>query len=214
MARIRRAVLGLLNTLYGFPGGEPTAPREIDVRLPVTPVHDVSREAELATGMGFFNGYYTVYCAQAHVAAGLVEDTIDFPPTAPNVALAGFNFNPDTQWIWLVDAWGTIDVGTNFDEAWVAINHDPDEVGVTDGGAATGVQQIVMRFDASIPGSVPRYLERDARGAAPLPARIPSLDGTGEIIVGSRSTGVAAFTALWNILVWVGDRGCWPPGLS
>ena len=218
MPRILQRVLKILDQIYEFPGGEPSAPQEADTVLPLQFIHDVGREAELASQFEF-RGFWLGQVAQAHVAAGSIQENLSLDNPSGGV-LNGFTFDDVRQWAWLYDAWGEVDDNTDFTDALLAVNAVANkEIGFGDGTAITagglGVQHLVKYWDATLEVTGEYYLV-DSDTVTPRvnwPVRIPTSAGSGHLIIRSTSGGVNAFTASFSMLVWVGPRGVMPPGL-
>jgi len=108
--RILDAPLRVLRRIYG-PAGQLQAPLDIEYGLPIQPVHDVSREAELGTFDGSFGGlvsgrspFFCVNVDNVHVGAGTVQLLLGiYSNQAPTWALASWSPpDPRLETIWIL----------------------------------------------------------------------------------------------------------------
>ena len=77
MPRITTAVLDAFRRIYRTPGGVPASPLDLETTTPLQIVHDVSRLAELGTGLGPEDGFAQYRLTNALPAGGGATVTVD-----------------------------------------------------------------------------------------------------------------------------------------
>lgn len=212
MARILSRVLRIVDRLYKFEGGDPSAPSEADTSGALQFVHDVSREAELGGGAGPYEGFWVVAAIQAHSAAGTIVDTVDLPAITSS-ALGAYRFDPLLDWAWLYDWWGNVSDPTDFNSARVGIGVTTSQVGIHDGTALGATPRLIRTATSTIGGHLV-YSTTFPPLATPQPILSSGVAGDlGTLVFTSVSDGVVIFSCRHNALIWIGRRGCMPPGL-
>lgn len=91
-----KRVLTILDGIYDFVGGQ-TGPPAIDLASPITVVHDVSREAERASGEGSASGYISLRVILTHAAADTQRGEILIPAD-----FSATNFDVVLHDLWLI----------------------------------------------------------------------------------------------------------------
>ena len=212
MATIRKPVLKVLEAIYGFIDSQDGAPSEMQLGLGITPVHDVSRMAALAAADFAQDrragGYWVASEVQAFVASGSLNTSLNL--VSPPVASEGYTLDEGTQWAWVIDVWLSATELADFNSARVLL-------------AATGNDFFVGPSDIA-PSSQPRLLY-NATAVAPtntnvglnaaVGVQLPTLvlspqDG---LLFQGNANGAGTVTITYNVLLWVGLRNTFPPGM-
>lgn len=206
MARIYTRVLELLGRLYDFPGSK-SSPSTVDLISPVTVVHDVSRQAELALGKDWL-----VTARQTHVAAGILEDVMDVYGGGAGTPMNGYGVDAD-EWVWLMDCWAAITAGASVNFALAAISvsgYAAVDVGLHDGTPNAHPDKFIKFYDDSVGSSI----LIDGSASVDL-TKTPTLifPRTGAITFLSAETGDVGITVDFTAHIWVGQKGIYPPGL-
>lgn len=119
MGQIRSDILNVLRRIYRVPG-QLQAPDQIDYAHAITMVHDVSREAELASFDGHFGHgssraemFFTIVVDHGHVGATNVTSAIGvYSNQSPTWALSSWiPPNPAEETVWLIRAGVTSTLG-------------------------------------------------------------------------------------------------------
>lgn len=218
MAKFRRKPLGVLDRIYGFVSGQ-TQTGAMTLESPITTVHDVSREAELGTGVGQFGGYFFGGVVQSIAGAATADSSED-----PYAAIIDPEFsldNPQDYDVWLIDliaetaSGGSANLtsiiavlslptdaaaflGTAHDMGWPLHQWLNGGASITFRNIAdtTTYQVLLNGLGSEARGRLPMLIPRAAR----LRFRIVSTAAIGGI-------GVA-----YTTLYWAGKRGVTPPG--
>jgi len=205
--------LRVLDTIYQFIGGM-TGLTRFSLKSGIQPVHDVSRESELA-GFGNRQGFWLSQGRQAHVAAGSQSDRI---VVYNNTALnnnSGWQapLPPDLR-IWILGGFGTISgTDANFAEAGISFEWPGQSVGPADTTPAQ-VEQLVFHSTSLTNLGAPSALIPTA-GLMDRPFRM-DFDTTQalDLVFRSRQTGAGAVTVQLSCIMWVGKTGTAPPGMA
>lgn len=215
MAKILKPVLRVLESLYRFPGGQDGAPTEVELGLGVTPVHDVSKMVERANAVinRASGGYWGVSEVQSHAAPGTISANLNL--ANPTNAAEGYLYDEASQWIWIINVWMSVSDVSDFNSAQVALRPWGNDffIGPHDSQPPSAQPQVIGRWvsaatetgfdNIGIPQSPPIAL-------FPLVVLSPQ-DG----LVFQSNTDVAGTTTItFNVLIWVGARNTYPPGLS
>jgi len=208
MAKITRPVLKTLETLYRFIDGQDGAPSDVELGLGVTPVHDLSRMAEIGAANVVRNsaGYWLASMRNVHTVTGALTLNLNF--VTPGSVGEGYTFDERTQWIWIIDDWGISNDATDFQEAVLSINPITNDFFI---GPSEGVPASVLNMIARYTGAI---------GSGPLVRNLmetqyPKLilspqDGIRYLTLAD-SAGTVTITH--NILLWIGIRNTFPPGM-
>jgi len=211
VAKIQRKVLTLLESLYRFTSSQEGAPGEVELGLGITPVHDLSRMAEIgaASIVRDSAGYWLATVTQTHVATGTAISIINL--TAPPVVSEGWTFNERQQWAWVIGIWGTVsDVG-DFQDAGVLIENIANDFFVGPSVAApNSVEALIWRSTSAVTDGVNSMIPNQQL-FPPLPALILSpQDG---LRFESTSDNLGTISVVFNAMLWVGQRNTFPPGM-
>jgi hypothetical protein len=208
-----RRVLDGFSRLYGVVGqvGRVNA---IDVSPP-TMVHDVSAEAHLS------GGFYTEISV-SNTTGGAGADS--YAATLRSAALANAEIaakmseaglNAAEVDVWLVGLAGIAATAgiANFNRLRLGINQGT----LTGGGMITMLKRFATAEVAMVSGGV-TFLKTDLGdtqpfGAYKLPIFIPD-DTTSAFLTQATDGGAGAVTAIGIFQLWVGPKGCPPPGLN
>lgn len=216
--RFLSRVLTLLDTVYGFVGGQVTADR-IDLRAPIQLVHDVRRESEIGAvangqklavpnpaGLLILEGYTTVEFTNTHaVAAGDVYT--DTTTQATWDALIG---NP-AYWAWIVELAARAHNSLTVVEAGFTLTRPPQMA------SANFVSGIIGRWTGM--GGVPIVSGGTtspliASSGLPYVVNLPIWVPPGsELVFWSDASGAAQAIRAQAVL-WIGPAGVLPPGLA
>lgn len=214
MAKIQRKVLTLLEALYRFTSSQDGAPSEFQLGLGIQGVHDLSRMSEFGAAkiVRASAGYWLASCTNTHVAVGDIEQILNI--AAPAVPSEGYLFTERDDWAWYVDSWITANDPTDFQAANILLDNITNDFFVGPSiGVPNSVERLMYRATAIIAeGS----LTRGGLGVNTLPLTNPVLilspqDG---IRFESRSDTAGTVTINFNVLLWIGQRGTMPPGMS
>lgn len=211
MARFKGRPLAALDRIYRFIGS-PSRAGSVAVGQPVQVVHDVSRESEVASGKGFYDGFMVLEAAHGIGGGGGIGRTSIAPYTLVQAILleAVEDFR-----IWIVQAWAEPETATAF-TLWDAAA----ELAADFQGGATSELPILVPLTvhvtvANFPnnaGTGNRALSIPANDATSWTAPFPFLLPPGSLIRSqAQSTGD---DILGRFLVWVGPTGTRPPRVS
>lgn len=219
MASFNRSPLRVVDRIYGFIGGLRGL---VDFALgsSIQPVHDVSRESELGSGLGSELGYFTTQNRDSHVAAGEIRTTADpwaFAETMDRterrelmvwLIYAGFLTDNNLarffaqslsiEYPLVVNILGS----PNIQPQWLISNYKH----VTGGSAAPEAGVLLGAIaENDTDTNFPKPIQ------VPLPFPVP--DGSTIRRVSSQ-TGVGDIRIDSYELWWMGARGARPPGLA
>lgn len=213
MALIARKVLDALQGIYRTVDAPPS---RIDFGNPITPVHDVSRQAEIGAALGPDHGFF-VYHHEFDMSAGtnqyLQQDLYAFV----NASSWSATFNTRDYWIWFMGGVGVYvpQAGLgDIDEATVGLQI-PDGAADFLTGTLAGYfpifqaagDQALARIDNAI-----RYESVPLAGSKPLPVPFFCPQGTLISAAIDPNAGIANPGAILDIQFWAGRRGTTPPG--
>ena len=212
-------VLQVFQRVYQTSGNR-QVPSLVDIDTPVTPVHDLSREAELGSGYGRFNGFATLSTNVVHGPGVTDEFAAQTPYATLLEAATQISRRPRSQsWVWLmscqvlaadpanlVGAWISAEMGPSLPElstethflVWASGNRTQLDLPVQLGGFIPSVNNAPTNFEMQGVGPVNR-----------LPILLPE---EGSVIqLASQASAVATIT--FDCLYWLGPRGVTPPGV-
>ena len=204
-----RAIL-VLDRIYRFVGGK-TLGRLFDTETPITPVHDVSREAEIGAGFGQSLGYWNWNRFRA--AAG--AETYRYADDIKTQLTWYSNPDPANTWTWLLHAGFNISAATL--TRCSAVLWQPAFGGVLPGTPGTPYWASLGVYfandvggctdQAGTGGTFEGQTTTNIEAARQYP--IPVFDGATlslEVTVGGACS--------WNFsaLMWTGPKGVLPPG--
>lgn len=212
MGEFRNKPLGVLDRIYGFLSGK-TQSSQVTLETPVTVVHDVSREAELGSAFGFFNGLQGVNAVNTHVGAGTIRSAWD----PYYYCLLGLDptIQPtrDQVDIWLLDVSLLVDTPANLTRASVGYGYPantfPPATGETLWPLLTGAGAGAIDF-SNVAASGTSYLLSQQSHYFFEQHRPLFIAPGGVVTLYSLSTG--ALNVLGSLLFWVGRKGTTPPG--
>lgn len=195
-----KKVLQVLDNIYEFVGTE-TALGEFELGGPIQPVHDLSRESELGSGLSGQLGYYMQGSNSAHTAAQTIFTTVD-----PYDQADAHSIPRQKVGVWMIEAVAFTDLASTIDRIELGMRYEviPDAfagtpIAIRQWSGNTGVTQSGGRFPAVV----------GAELAFSLPLFVP--DGsTIEIATTSLITGELSCFQLY----WAGAHGATPPGMS
>lgn len=210
MAKIQRKVLTLLEALYRFTSSQDGAPSEFQLGLGITPVHDLSRMAQI--GSALINrdsaGYWVASIRAVHVAPGTLNVDMNF--VTPGSSGEGYIFVERTHWIWIMEVWGRTNDTGDFAEANVSINPITNDffIGPSE-GIPDSVASLIQRWTAAIGSGIMIPTIEPEHGPSPVLLLSPQ-DG---VRFNSVADNVGTVTNTLNMLLWIGLRNTFPPGL-
>lgn len=204
MTDFQKKPLGILDRIYGLIGGL-RGVSQLELKLPIQLVHDVSEQAERASGR-----YWLALTQQTHVGAGTITDLV--APYLQNNPLArnGFNVNLTNECVWFIDAWQEMvaGVGANFGGGGVYLAYNrTDLTGIRDAALISdkGPNRWLIYWK---PGYVYGQKTDDWLFAPKPPIRM--YDGD-TLHVQSTETGGVGITVNQSVLFWVGPIDAVPP---
>lgn len=219
MPRFYRRVLRALDDIYSVIGGAPVAPTSIDTATPLQLVHDVSREAEISSGAGPFDGFFHAGW-RCEVGAG-GNPTYD-TGSLYGPAAGGVNWDPDytSQWVWLMKLWAAVqqdgNQGNFSDCQFFWFGQSLQGIGP---GSVSAIQPELLFHSATrigrpstlrpasgYYGVQPAYETAYPRLMIPLS---PDAD-TFQMV----ASGTGAVNVNGGALLWLGPRGVLPPGMA
>ena len=68
-------VLQSLQSIYSFPNAQKSAPGDIELDLPIQPVHDVSKLSHIGSALGPLAGWWIGSTIHTHAAVGTITST-------------------------------------------------------------------------------------------------------------------------------------------
>lgn len=223
MGKFKRRPLGVVDRIYGFTGASSQV-AQVALEVPITMVHDVSREAEYGSGIGQNNGFFWWQNDLTHAGAGVLR-TFQDPMNAAIYGGISSDVAEDRRRlnVWFLRHYieatavanlTTVSVALVFPAA--AYPYSPNEavipLGLYRGGNVSYVQSIA---NSTATGDRTMMIRRTVTGEdwtsndlERPPLFVP--DG-GVITMRSDATGVGVVRlfSLW----WVGAKGALPPGL-
>jgi len=197
--------LKALDRLYRFPGGSDI--RSFETDSAIQPVHDVSREAELASGLSGEFGYYIQSVEMAHAGAGSLFGTID--PWAQADVRARERASVA---VWVVSMFGTADVVARFVTGLAALSYPllPDTFPLAAAVSDMLLYQWDSASDASRSGGIGMLTDvATSAQRAQMPIYVPD----GGIIQVSSEAQTGAVDIAISGLFWAGAFGVTPPGM-
>jgi len=212
VSRFTKKPLRILDNLYEFVGGL-AGLSEFELSGAIQPVHDLSREAELA-GFGQREGYWTVATSQVHAGAGELTDALT--PYAQGTDLGNGWINPlPANWrIWVIDLWAYIvSAGAaNLTAVQVVLSYPVQMVGPNDNNVVAN-ERLLFHADtaSSIQGGTNTMIRQAGEPSivAQLPARIELAQN-----ISFQSEASGACTINQFALIWVGEKGTYPAGMG
>jgi len=212
LAKILKPVLRVLEQLYRFPGAQRGAPEEVELGLGVTPVHDVSRMAEVANSLinRASAGYWLASVVQNHAGVGGLQENLNLI-TPPNAA-EGYSMDESTQWAWVCGVWMTGDDPTDFASAQVLITLIGNDffIGPHDTSPPASVSQIIYR-SVALNGFTGTFIGIENLVYVNRPRVILSPQDGLRFESVSDTAGTVVIT--FNVLLWIGLRNTFPPGM-
>lgn len=211
MAEFNSRALAVLDRIYRFVGA-PRFSRALDVAIPIQVVHDVSREAEVGSGRGLYEGYMVLEAAHGIGGGGGIGRTsIDpYALVQPIIGEAVDSFR-----IWILHGFAEPETATAF-TLWDAALELVDDF---QGGATSELPVLVPLFVhvtvANFPnnaGTGNRALSFADPSAASMTTPLPIMLPRNSLIRSqAQSTGD---DVLGRFYVWVGPAGSLPPGAA
>jgi len=215
VAKILQPVLKTLEALYRFAGGQNGAPTEMELGLGITPVHDLSRMAEIgaANVVRASAGYWLASNVHTHTVTGGIQKSLNL--VSPPVASEGYALNERTEWVWLINCWITADDATDFNHANVLINNIGNDFFVGPSDVAPASTRFLYARFLSILSGLSQTMAGTGNSnmiqpVGPIPILSPQ-DGI-RFESGSDTAGTVVIT--FNALLWIGKRNTFPPGLA
>lgn len=192
--------LGVLDNIYRFVGGLRGLSR-FALRGAIQPVHDVSRQSELGSGLSQALGYFMGGANNVHAGAGSLFDTFD------PYAQADFHGVPRGQvGVWAIDAMAFSTVSGGVDRISVGFQYP------TIAGAVAGQTFGLREWDddgAELTAGGIRPGRVAFGGAHPV-ARFPIFIPNGSVFQ-LHTDALIASTLSCFILFWAGAYGSRPP---
>ena len=220
MGQFQRSCLQVLDRIYRFTGAVKSS-SVLDLQAPIQLVHDTSREAELE-GYGIDRGLSVMATWGVNHAGASTERYVIDPyfavaatyPIDPNIDL-----KPDEFDLWLLSfavvSSAATQPATRFDFGYV-INGDlppysSQSVPAVFFHGHAGASDVTYISNYAGTGNV-YVLGEDLTVVQPPKASLPfRFPHRGRVGIVSVSTG--ACDVFVNCLLWVGPRGCTPPGM-
>ncbi len=211
MSEFTARPLRALDRIYRFVGGM-VGPKRFASESEIQPVHDLSREAEIGSGIGGALGFYTRGPTDAHVGTGIIFGSFD------PYEMADTHFDQRSRLgVWMMGAWCSTDAmgAVRFVNAGVAVAL-PEIPGTFGAPFETNLLTHAW-FDEimEIPvneGHAANQTEGSSRALQydGLPLYLP--DGT---IIHHRTEATTNVVEISiRILFWIGARGARPPGVA
>lgn len=211
MTSFRTRALRLLDQLYEFGAGAPSAPTDADVTAPLQFIHDVSRTAELGKSVVDPRtlGYFQIGQDNVHAGAGALAADVPVYPTLDAL------FGPDAAqrlWAWLIFAGLQVEGTATLVTSSLALKVQPignalalrdfliarwNVVQAMDVGGAWGFG--AYHGAAATPGPIMQL---------PLPLWVPA-----GASFGFYSDASMAGTIRFSSICWAGPIGVFPPGM-
>jgi len=203
-------VLKKLDSIWRFVG-EIQGSTDMALEGEIQVVEDLSRIAELGSGLGGSDGYFTRQDTAAHVGAGAIRDTLD-----PWEFVDVFEPNRERASVWVIGASATL-TNTNVDEVGMSIS-----IPAVGDGSLAAREIILAYFDGEVPTAI------TAAGVFPMVnlGAVASGQGGGGIftqlpfwvpdgsIFNFMSNASGAGTSVATLFCWAGAAGARPPGLA
>jgi len=215
MARFNARPLRVLDAIYNFVGGLGNL-SQFGLEGQIQPVHDCSREAELASGLGRFGGFYTIVAKHAHTATGGITTTFNvYNPSGTHTFQNGLSADElANMWVWVGKVWGAMVAGTpsSFDYAWGGVGTPPGMQGLeSETGLTTPAMPLIYLDGITSGGAGENHLTSTVAPEV-LPVLVPK--GGSLVLMSASNGGVTAITIEMSALVWIGPVGVMPPGHS
>lgn len=215
MAKITRRVLTLLESLYRFTGGQKGAPDSVELDLGVQPVHDLSRMAEIGAAkiVRASAGYWMASVTHTHVAGiATIDSTLNL--VSPfHTASEGYSFIERDSWAWYIADWCTVTSVANSFIVQTQLNNITNDFFVGPSvGPPNSVIGVINRYTSFDNNALHEVGLSNTRRTTPLP--LPILSPQDGILVSSRNQAGGITTINVNIMLWIGQRNTFPPGLS
>jgi len=222
-SRYLSTVLVGLERIYRFRTAQRGAPEEVELDLPIQTVTDVSRLAERGTGIGygFANaGFWCFTGSTIHVATGNL--LVTFVPSNPTFSVNGFpqgGYDPVDFMAWVYGMWMDVNDSVDYKASNMFVQHAPTSVGPT---AATQViaRQLVVTGDSVAAATTGAFTTVELAGDAqnvvsmPFPILQRSRASNASIGMNSQSDSSGTVTINHSGLLWIGQQGATPPGMS
>jgi len=207
MTEFKNRALGALQRIYGFLGGVVTTSRA-DLEGQIQLVHDVSREAEVAAGVGgriITPGWWWLRDVHVHAGADTVLSSLN-PYNAINTEQA--NLPEFDLWLYDVGVWSVIDGRVSSANAvlWRLTPYP---------GGTVRVPQLLFVAAAAVSVANVTAAGTDSMGlptagvAPAMPLLIPE-----NSIINSVSVSSGADDFYMCYLVYAAPRGVLPPGMA
>lgn len=214
MPPFKNRILGVLDTMYGILGDK--APNDVETQTPIQLVHDVSREAEIGSGLGINSGYFWdeysltvdgVTHGSNNVWGKLLAGFI-FEGAPPKVNEINIWFIAATAWldgdndITSLSAFLRFPVSTNPD----LVNQAYIPVFWSDGATLVTSTFGSLEYIAYTPGGPTHFFEWASSGGRPL--LIPR-----NTTMSVEGNSTAPNVVKMQYLYWIGAKGTAPPGM-
>ena len=214
MARYNSRALQVLDRIYKFVGDKALG-REMELSVPIQPVHDLSREAELGAGHGGTGGW--IAYAHSQQGIGQQESSVDvfayIQPFLASVPLENID-------VWLMDVFCTTENEAAFVNATAAVCFPITEAnlaGIT--GSSELQYRLVGNWDDAMKVADKAGTNVDLVGVlkyntflTPIGRGLPMRVFRGSFFTLLTNSGANDTTLTW--IMWVGPKGVPPPGVA
>ena len=197
--------LKALDAIYQFVEGL-TGLREFQLEGSIIPVHDLSREAEIGSGLSQAIGYFIEGTLDVHAAAGVIRTTHD--PWDQVDTQRGPN-RRNNYAVWLMDVFGICTDQGNFLNASSVLSYPtiPD--------ALAAENKILAAFNTTVQtGTIAAEFNLEETVGVYLRGRMPVFIPDGSTIAMQTEAQTADNNITLNHLYWAGARNTLPPGVA
>jgi len=195
--------LKVLDKIYRFVGGQ-LGPTEFSLEAAIQPVHDVSRESEIGSGLGSQLGYMVRGTVDVHSGAGAINTTFD-----PYEIVDTFSPDRSQYGVWLIDAWCHANGSTNYLVSSVSVLRSP-----VPNIVPVATHQITHFFPDAITSTVVGVVSIGDNSRLNQQCQLPLFLADGSVVQQHTQAQIGAITITEMILFWVGAQGAIPPGLA
>jgi len=208
-------VLRGLERVYNFRTSQKGSPDSFELDLPIQPVHDLSSQATIGSGVGPNDGFWIQCDRHAHVAVGVLETTPSF--RQPDASTNGYpttpSYDPVPSMVWQYASWvATTTGGADFSYGIMAGSFQARMSGPVDNGGGV-VQGPLWWHGSAILGGLIRNELYD-QGFRPFPCMMSDIQSGAldfEIYIRSAADNAGTEELHFNTLFWLGPRGVNPP---
>jgi len=185
-------------------------PGELELDLPIQPVADMQRVAELGQANGPFGGYWRIGTTQVHAAGGEITELLVITGQA---GISGYNLVEGEDWAWVIDCYGASTIA-NFTGAAISIAAPSDRVyGPTD-GTPPDIDRLLANWDSTLSIALEPDFSLISPGEPAVSASLPALVMQPSVGLRFSSELGAAGECFLECIIWVGKVGTMPPGMS